>query len=175
MNQELADAISKFKRLHTLKIHLNDSYRAHFYPDGVHEHIVRSLENLKVFALQTDYANHIDANKLLEIIQHAPNLQQLVLAFRQVFLSDNVVRLDAETYSKMLNVILRRSGRKPLHVIFVSHRRFLKESVQHNFPMEPMLKISAVPLETIVPNDVLVHLYELWPQIDVIEKALKMV
>lgn len=137
-----ANAISRLKYIKKLQLHI---------PRGCESvcllHIAENLTDLKELTLST-FANVLNANDLLELIQHSLNLQFLGLSFDYNGNGAKRLEINAEVYRKLLNVVSRRTNGKALQIIIFSCQE-QKNKIEVAFPMHLSLKITCLSVETV--------------------------
>lgn len=136
-----ANAISLLRNIRKLQLHI---------PRGCDSasllHIAEKLTNLNELILSS-FMNVLNADDLLEVIRHGPNLQLLGLSFDHNC-NARKFEINAETYRKMLNMVSRRPTEKPLQIIIFSCEN-QKNKIEITFPMFSLLKITCLSVESV--------------------------
>lgn len=137
LSWETSNAIYKLTKLKTLKIYVSTGENYQF------QRMIENLSELDELRISTS-RNPFNESDLLNIIRHKHNLQLLCLGSRYNGNDPtkiNHLRINASTYQKMLDFILLRSNRKPLHIVFVGPQHELTH-IDVAFYMHPSLKIT---------------------------------
>lgn len=167
MNGGIGDEISKLRNLKTL------SLRCDVYLRNNLVNMITKLTELAEFVLSTeDY--YFDELDVLRLIQHGPNLQRLILSFRNyAHYHNHHFKMNAETYRKMLNIIAERSNGMSLHIVIIIYQRY-NPHVNLNFPMQKYLKITCLTFESVAKLSNVDYVAFLLGRIHMTEDVLKM-
>lgn len=123
---EISNAISKLRKLKTLKIYVSTGEKHHF------RHMIENLSELDELRISTSH-NPFNESDLLNVIRHKHNLHLFCLGSRY--------NGNDSTNQNHLDLILLRSNRESLQIVLVGTQHKLTH-IDVAFNMHPSLKIT---------------------------------
>lgn len=132
-----AEAIGRLIKIRTLKLHCSGGCGSAELLD-----MVRNLKSLSDLVLST-HRNALNANHILHMLEHCPNLQSLCLSFADNGDDGHKLEMNEQMYNKMLDAVLRRLNGTPLRIVIVG-RRNQTERINVAFPKHRALKMTCL-------------------------------
>lgn len=144
---DFARSIAKIRTLKSLKFNLWGKYVMGELTNANVFHMASHLNRMRELTLSS-FHNLLDADDLLHLIKICPNLQLLGLSFHNI----GKLKMCADFYQKMLNVVSHRSQKNQLQIVtFECCCAEQNDRIDATCPVHPTLQVVHIFGDAVVP------------------------